>query len=55
VDLRVVDFGGSWLASCDTPDGPSLAWDVSRLGAILAALEPFHDIVPELLENQRHV
>ena len=52
--MRVVDFGiGRWLACADTPDGPNLAWDVSRIGAILAALEPFRDVVPELLENQR--
>jgi hypothetical protein len=55
VDLRVTRVAGVWVASADTPDGASLGCDTSRLGAVLAALEPFHGVVPELLENVRHL
>lgn len=51
VDLLVVDFGGSRLASCDTPDGPTLVWDVSRIGPVLGALEPFDDVLSGVSGN----
>jgi hypothetical protein len=51
VDVRLLEFNGRWLASTDTPDGPSLGWDVSPLGALWMALEPFDGVIEELLAS----
>ncbi len=49
VDVRVRRFGDRWIASAETPDGPTLGTAGSRPAAVRAALEPFADIRDELL------
>lgn len=49
VDLRLSRLNGRWLASADTPDGPSLGWGVTAREALRAALEPFDGMIAELL------
>jgi hypothetical protein len=49
VDARLREFDGRWLASADTPDGPTLGWGISPVGALRAALEPFDGVIDELL------
>jgi hypothetical protein len=38
VDMRVTEFDGAWLASADTPDGPTLGRGRSALSAAVNAL-----------------
>ena len=38
IDVRLREFNGRWLASADTPDGPSLGWGMSAVGALWMAL-----------------
>jgi hypothetical protein len=38
--LRLVEFAAGWLASVDTPDGPTLGADRSPFLAARRALEP---------------
>ena len=40
---------GRWIASADTPDGPSLGLGLGAITAIEGALEPFEGLVAELL------
>jgi hypothetical protein len=51
VDVRVSQLDGRWLASADTPGGPSLG--VGRLPqlALVQALAPFPGLVEELMES----
>jgi len=49
VDLRLLEINGRWIASADTPDGPSLGLGERAIDAIESALEPFEGIVDELL------
>jgi hypothetical protein len=49
VDVRLREFNGRWLASADTPDGPTLGYGMSPVGALWAALEPFDGVIEELL------
>jgi hypothetical protein len=49
VDVRVLEVNGRWIASADTPDGPSLGLGERAIEAIEDALEPFEGIVSELL------
>ena len=51
VDVRLREFNGRWLASTDTPDGPSLGWGMSPLGTLWMALEPFDGVVEVLLAS----
>jgi hypothetical protein len=51
VDLRLREIVGRWLASADTPDGPSLGLGLGAVEAIEAALEPFEGIVDELMAS----
>ena len=48
-DVRLTQLRGRWLASADTPDGPSLGLGWFPVDALEAALEPFEGIVDELL------
>ena len=48
VDVRVREINGRWIASADTPDGPSLGLGDLALEAIEQALGPFDGIVSEL-------
>jgi hypothetical protein len=51
VDVRLSEFGGRWLASADTPHGPSLGRGVSALTATIDALEPFDGYVEDLIRS----
>jgi len=51
VDVRLREVNGRWIASADTPDGPSLGLGLGAIEAIEAALEPFQGIVDELLAS----
>jgi hypothetical protein len=49
VDVRLMHADGKWLASADTPDGPSMG--IGRLpeDALARALRPFERGMDELL------
>jgi hypothetical protein len=49
VDVRVCGINGRWIASADTPYGPSLGLAFTPRRALTLALEPFDGIIPELL------
>ena len=51
VDVRLREVNGRWIASADTPDGPSLGLGLEAVDAIQQALEPFDGIVDELLAS----
>lgn len=51
VDVRLREMNGRWIASADTPDGPSLGLGELAIEAIEAALVPFERIVDELLAS----
>lgn len=51
VDVRLYELNGRWLASADTPDGPTLRTGTTALGAVIEALEPFDGMVDELLRS----
>jgi hypothetical protein len=51
VDIRLREINGRWIASADTPDGPSLGLGQHAIEAIEAALEPFEGIADELLAS----
>jgi hypothetical protein len=56
VDARLARINGSWIASVDTPEGPTLAVGVTAVDALAGALEPFDGLIEELLESvPRHV
>ncbi len=54
VDVRLREINGRWIASADTPDGPSLGLGLRALDALEAALAPFEGIVDELLAGLPH-
>jgi hypothetical protein len=51
VDVRLYEVDGRWLASADTPDGPSLRTGWTPLAALVEALEPFEGIIDQLLQT----
>jgi hypothetical protein len=51
VDVRLREMNGRWIASADTPDGPSLRLGKSAIEAVEYALAPFEGIVDELLAS----
>ena len=51
VDVRLRDFNGRWLASVDTPGGPTLGWGMSAIAALWMALEPYDGVIEELLST----
>ncbi|MEA2652320.1 MAG: hypothetical protein QOI85_2041 [Chloroflexota bacterium] len=51
VDVRLSNVGGRWLASADTPYGPSLGLGCMPEEALIEALEPFMAIVDELMAS----
>jgi hypothetical protein len=53
VDVRLLEINGRWIASADTPDGPSLGLGDEPMPAIEGALEPYHGIADELLASLR--
>ncbi|MDQ5839856.1 MAG: hypothetical protein M3537_01610 [Chloroflexota bacterium] len=48
-DVRLTQLHGRWVASADTPDGPSLGMGWFPIDALEDALEPFDGFVEELL------
>jgi hypothetical protein len=51
VDVRLREINGRWIASADTPDGPSLGLGERAIEAIEAALAPYEGIADELLAS----
>jgi hypothetical protein len=51
VDVRLRQINGRWIASADTPDGPSLGLGDSATEAVECALLPFEGIVDDLLAS----
>jgi hypothetical protein len=51
VDVPLREINGRWIASADTPGGPSLGLGETANDAIEAALAPFEGIVDELLAS----
>jgi hypothetical protein len=51
VDVRLREINGRWVASADTPDGPSLGLGLGAIEAIEGALKPFDGIVDELMAS----
>lgn len=51
VDARLSQLNGRWLASADTPEGPSLGWGMTAREALRAALKPFDGVIEELLAS----
>jgi hypothetical protein len=51
VDVRLREINGRWIASADTPNGPSLGLGEQALDAIARALEPFSSIADELMSS----
>jgi hypothetical protein len=47
VDVRWVCHNGRWIASADTPDGPTLGAGWTAHEALTAALEPFDGVIIE--------
>ncbi len=51
VDVRLREFNGRWIASADTPAGPSLGLGLDAQLAIEAALQPFGLAADELIAS----
>jgi hypothetical protein len=51
VDVRYVRLNGRWLASADTPHGPSLGYGETAFAALWMALAPYEEIVATLLAS----
>jgi hypothetical protein len=51
VDVRLAQLDGKWLASADTPHGPSLGRGRLPQLALVEALAPFAGLVDELMES----
>jgi hypothetical protein len=51
VDVRLYQLNGRWLASADSPGGPTLRTGYSALAALAEALEPFEGAIGQLLES----
>lgn len=49
VDVRLRQIDAAWVASADTPDGPSLGLGMTASSALQAALRPFAPLEDELL------
>ena len=49
VDVRLAAMNGRWIASADTPHGPSLGLAFTPSRALVLALEPYDGVIPELL------
>jgi hypothetical protein len=51
VDVRLRQIRGRWIASADSPDGPSVGVSWFPADALRAALQPFHGMVDELMDT----
>jgi hypothetical protein len=54
VDVHLGHIEGVWLASAETPDGPTLGWGERPMDALFVALDPYHGVRPELLASIEH-
>lgn len=52
VDVRWACIDERWIASADTPDGPSLGLGWTPHDALTAALDPLDGLVPEALDTK---
>lgn len=50
-DVRLTQLHGRWIASADTPDGPSVGVAWFPIDALKQALEPFDGFVDELITS----
>jgi hypothetical protein len=53
VDVRLLEARGRWIASADTPQGPSLGLGFMPEEAIEGALQPFAGTIADLLASLR--
>lgn len=51
VRMRYVELNGRWLASADTPRGPSLGCGLTPLAALWRALTPYEKSIDVLLAH----
>lgn len=51
VDVRVRELHGRFIASADTPDGPTMGIGWGAVDAITNALAPFDGVIDELLAS----
>jgi hypothetical protein len=51
VDVRLSEINGRFVASADTPGGPTLGVGIGAVEAIEAALEPFDGAIEDLLAS----
>ncbi|HLY35426.1 MAG TPA: hypothetical protein VKU35_01790 [Candidatus Limnocylindria bacterium] len=51
VDARFVRINGRWIASVDTPEGPTLGHGPTAFAALWMALQPFEGVIDELLAS----
>ena len=49
VDVRIIELNGRWLASADTPDGPTLGCGETSFEALWSALKPYEVFIGDLL------
>ena len=49
LDVRVMGMNGRWLASADTPEGPSLGLGWTPRQALMQSLTAFDGVIDELL------
>jgi hypothetical protein len=54
VDARLTAVEGRWLASADTPDGPSIGTGDTPADALMQALQPFEGAIDELIACLPH-
>jgi hypothetical protein len=51
VDVRLREMNGRWMASADTPHGPSVGLGVGAIEAIEGALQPFEGAIEDLMAS----
>ena len=51
VDVRLLQINRCWLASTDTPQGPTLGCGKDPLAALCVALDPFQPAIDPLLDR----
>jgi hypothetical protein len=51
VDVRLQRINRRWLASTDTPQGPTLGCGKDALSALYLALDPFQPAIDPLLDT----
>ena len=51
VEARLSRQNGRWIASVDTPEGPTLARGRTPLSALVEALQPFEGVSLQLIES----